>query len=332
MAGRSQTYTFNDVLSLTMWTYHQTGTLADNIFKGMPWIEHLHSKGRVEKKRGGERILVPLMYAKSPNAGSYAGYDVLATAPQDGFTTVEFNWKQSADSIIISGRELRAIGNPIQLKDLLKARTELSELSLMDVLNTQAYSDGTGNNGKNLTGLEAIIAVDGQGTYAGIDATQAANAWWRNYFQSGIGSFAANGRDAMRKAWRKISQGRRSGISDLILCTSDAYGFYEATLESKERFVLDAKPSPGQVGFGPLTYKGIPLMFDENAPLISAQDWMKWINSRYLQLIVHPDADFSPTAFKTPPAQDASVAQILFQGEIVCSNRRHQGGLFGITA
>lgn len=328
MPGRSQTYTWNDVLSLALWNYYGTGKIADQIFKGLVLFEWLRSKGRVEYKRGGDRILVPVMYAKSTNAKSYSGFDVLSTTPQDNFTTAEFQWKQSADSIVISGRELRAINGPGQVKDLLQARTENVELSLMDELNRQAYLDGTGNSSKDLLGLQASHAVaPTTGTYGGLARS---NAWWQNY-QASVGSFAANGIKAMRTAWRKISQGRRSGISDLILTTSDAYGFYEAALEPKQEYQMVKSGVRGEAGFGPLTFKGIPIEFDENAPLISSNDIQWWLNSRYLKLIVHPDADLRPTAFKTPPGQDASVAQILFQGEMISNNLRHQGVLNGIT-
>ena len=77
-----------------------------------------------------------------------------------------------------------------------------------------------------------------------------------------------------------------------------------------------------------LTFKGVPVIFDRDCPSGN----MYFLNSKYINLVVHRDADMSTGPFVTPENQDVSTAQILFQGNMTVNNRRMHGVMTGITA
>lgn len=58
---------------------------------------------------------------------------------------------------------------------------------------------------------------------------------------------------------------------------------------------------------------------------------MLFLNLDFLELVIDSQTDFITTPFVRPENQDAKVAQILFMGNLTCSNRRKQGMIYGIT-
>jgi hypothetical protein len=52
---------------------------------------------------------------------------------------------------------------------------------------------------------------------------------------------------------------------------------------------------------------------------------MYFINTNYLELVVHADADLAIMDEMRPVNQDGAVVPILWMGNLVCSNRAQQG-------
>ncbi len=193
-----------------------------------------------------------------------------------------------------------------------------AQMSIQEDLDIQALGSGT-DSSTDLLGLQTIVATTG--TVGGI--TRTGNAWWQAKANTSVGSFAANGLDQMRNMFNNVTRG--SDKCDFILSDQTTFERYEKILQPQERF-NDAKMADG--GFQNLIFKGTPLTFDTYV----ASGTMYFLNSEYLELAVHRDANMSTTDFVKPDNQDAKVAQILFMGELTCSNCSRQGVLSGITA
>jgi hypothetical protein len=52
---------------------------------------------------------------------------------------------------------------------------------------------------------------------------------------------------------------------------------------------------------------------------------MYFLNTNYLELVAHKDADMDEMDEKNPTNQDGAVIPILWMGNMVCSNRKLQG-------
>jgi hypothetical protein len=50
-----------------------------------------------------------------------------------------------------------------------------------------------------------------------------------------------------------------------------------------------------------------------------------FLNTEYLKLVVHKDADLEQVEEQRPVNQDGVVIPILWMGNLVCSNRAQQG-------
>ena len=81
--------------------------------------------------------------------------------------------------------------------------------------------------------------------------------------------------------------------------------------------------STGDAGFVTLRYKNADVLFDGGSGIPSSR--MYFINTAYLGLCVHRDADLEVMDDVRPVNQDGSVTPILWMGNLVCSNRKQQG-------
>ena len=313
MAGNPD---FNALLSTTLQNYQPT--LVDNIFKDLVLLNHLNSKGRVQVEEGGTSIVEPLMYAVNNTVGSYSGYDAIDLTPQDGITAAEYQWKQMAASIAISGIEESKNRGTEAIIKLLNAKIMQAEESLKSSLNTMLYSNGTGNGGKDFNGLGNIIATVNN-TVGGIDSTT--NTWW-NPFQDVSASTLSQA--DMGVVYNQISKG--SDVPDLILTNANLFEKYESLLTANVRYQDVAKAN---AGFQNLMFKQTPLVFDLAIAAASSSAPMYFINSKYLKLTGMNGHWFNTTDFQngTVAGVDARYALVMAYGELTCSNRARQGYL-----
>ena len=107
---------------------------------------------------------------------------------------------------------------------------------------------------------------------------------------------------------------------DLIVADNTYYQYFEASQVSIKRY-MDASKADG--GMTSLKYKGADVMFDGNSGIPAAH--MYFINTEYLGLCVHKDADFEIMDEQRPINQDGVVVPILWMGNLCCSNRNQQG-------
>ena len=313
MAGNPN---FNAILSTTLQNYQPT--LVDNIFKDLVLLEHLNSKGRVQVEEGGTSIVEPLLYAVNNTVGSYSGYDTIDLTPQDGISAANYQWKQMAASIAISGIEEAQNRGTEAIIKLLNAKIQQAEMSIKSSLNTMLYSDGTGNGSKDFNGLGNIVAT-ANNTVGGIDAS--ANTWWNPYQDVSASTLSLVD---MGKVYNNASKG--SDVPDIIVTNEDLFSKYESLLTQNVRYQDVAKAN---AGFQNLMFKQTPVVYDLALAADTSAAPMYFLNTKYLKLVGMNGHWFNTTDFQsgTVAGVDARYALIMAFGELVCSNRSRQGYL-----
>jgi hypothetical protein len=325
MPGLSESRTWDSLLTTTLANYRKQ--MIDNIFDVYPLLSWLNGRLGVAMRGtsvkrvvdGGESIVEHLLYGTNSTVKSYSGAEQLDTTLQEGHTIARYNWKQYAVSIGITGLEKRSNQGEAAMINLLTAKTMQAEMSLRDTMSQDAYSDGTGNNSKTLTGLSALVSTSA--TVGALDPSTF--TWWQASVNSSGGSFAAGGINAMRTKFNDLSFGNDK--PDFIITDQTTFERYEKALQPQERFI---NTKTADAGFMNLTFKGVPIVFDRDC----TSGYMYFLNSRYLSFVVHRDADFSTGPFVTPENQDVSTAMVLFQGNLTTNNRRKLGVIQGFTA
>lgn len=322
---------FDALVSTTLKNYRPQ--LADNITgHNVLWYE-LKEGGFIREEEGGTSIVEPLLIGRNSTVRSYQGYDILDTTPQEGISAAEFNWKQLAGAITISGEEeFKNSGSKTKVISLLKAKTTQLELSMMLELNRMLQSDGTGNGSKDFTGL-ALAVEDGAAwsTYGGIDSNT--YTYWRNQWIGGTAAFGTamtdTGLTRMRTIYNYCSRGKSK--PNLIMTDQYLYEKYEALLAPNERF-MDMRL--GDAGFQNLLFKATPIVFDDDMPfedLATDEHQMLFLNVDFLNFVIGKGKNFVVTDLVKPENQDAKVSHTLLYGNLTCSNRARQGRLTDLT-
>jgi hypothetical protein len=309
---------YDTILSTTL--ANHMPKLIDNVFSARPIVYFLKQAGQVRTISGGSKIVLPLLYAQNSTAASYSAYDTITITPQTGITAAEYNWKQYAATIAISGIEEAQNQSEEQIIDLLEAKTFQAEETITEKFDQMfIQSDGTGNSGKDWLGLAKLVKDDAGTSIGGIDQTT--DTWWAPGHKNTDSTALTLAQ--MRTAYNTVSVGNDQ--PNMILTTRTLFEKYEDLLQPQERF-MDSKTADG--GFQNLLFKGAPIVYDN---YVAAGD-MFFLNTKYLRLVGHSDNWFKPTPFVRPNNQDARYAQILCYGELTISNRARQGVLTAKTA
>ncbi len=311
MAGNSN---FDALLSTTLANYRSQ--LTDNVFNARPLTNHLMEKGRMRMLSGGTKIIEPLIYGQNSTISSYSGYDTLSLTPQAGITAAEYDWKQYAASISISGIEEAKNNGEAEIINLLEAKIMQAEESLREGFNTMFFADGTGNSSKNWNGLSNL--VDNTGTVGNIDSST--YTWWKSYKESTATALTLA---MMATAYNSVSVG--NDHPDVLLTTQTLFEKYEALLQPNLRYT-DTKTA--DAGFQNLLFKAAPVMYDVHC----TAGVFYMLNTKYLTLVGHSGKWFSQTAFVSPEDVDARYALIMCYGNLTVRNRAKQGKLTAKTA
>src|SRR5690242_7869388 len=149
----------------------RSGELADNLTNNNALLARLKSKGNVRPFGGGNVILEEIMYndPNTNNANSYSGYELINVSPDSPISAAQYSITQYADAVTMSGLEMLQNSSKEQIIDLMDGRMKVSESRLLNRIASDVYLDGTGNGGKNITGLAAAVPdAPTSGTYGGI--------------------------------------------------------------------------------------------------------------------------------------------------------------------
>jgi hypothetical protein len=307
---------FDALLSTTLANYRDQ--LTDNVFTARPLTYFLQDKGRIRMLNGGTKIVEPLIYGTNSTVASYSGYDSLSLTPQTGITAAEYDWKQYAASITISGIEEAKNNGEQEVINLLEAKIMQAEESMREGFNQMFFGDGTGNSGKNWNGLGNI--VEASGTVGGINRATSGNEYWRSYEENTAGALTLA---QMSTAYNSVSVG--NDHPDMILTSQTLFEKYESLLTPQLRFT-DTKTA--DAGFQNLLYKAAPVVYDVHC----TAGVVYFLNSKYLTLVGHSQKWFAQTDFVKPEDVDARYALILCYGNLTCRNAKKQGKLTAKTA
>ena len=315
----------SDIIATTIQS--RSRSIADNVTKNNALLARLNQRGNVKPFSGGNVILQELSFAENGNAGFYSGYDLLPVAAQDVISAAEFNIKQLACPVVMSGLEMLQNSGREAFIDLLEARINVAEATMANKLAQSVYSDGTGAGGKEITGLNAAVpSSPTSGTYGGID-----RATW-TFWQSKLYDFSAVGvtppatgaqmQTGLNTLWASLV--RASDRPDFIVLDSNYWGIYTASLQAQQRFT---DPSTGNLGFPSLKFMDADVVLDGGIGGFCPQNTGFMLNTKYLFLRPHRDRNMVSLSPNKRYAinQDAEVQILAWAGNLTCSGAQFQG-------
>lgn len=250
------------------------------------------------KKGSGESIKKPLKYTTSSQGTSFSGLDTFTAQQLVTKVTIRYDMRGVRQPVAVSGMEAVANGvSETQVTDLVKEAFEETEMELIDLVGSQLYATGLGNNQKDLIGIGAIIDDGTDVTTLGTLSRSTYTVLKSARTASG-GTIAYN---TLASLYSNISSGTTKSTPTLLDSDKPTWDLFEQLLTPmvREMYTRDGYYSVsatgvqrpggnngsqegmvGQQGFVALSYKGIPWVRDEkstsqNVWMIN-ENWLDW--------------------------------------------------------
>lgn len=319
MSGPSTTFT--ELVTTTLRNHPKM--IADNVSAHNALQRRLTAKGQIRMESGGYEIVAPLDYAENQTYQRYSGYDPLNISQSDVLSAAVYQWVQAAVHVVASGREIRINNGPEALIKLVKARLKNAMRTAANNQAVDIYSSGSLSN--QIGGLAHIVSTAGTGTVGGI--VSGTYTFWKNKIREFIGT---PGSDTIKTNMNALYLDTTRGTDkvDLIVSSHDYFAYYWASLQDLQRY---GDTDTAGAGFQELKYLGADVIFDSNSNFSTTAETMYFLNTDFLELVAHTDANWSTLPKKVSTNQDAEVVPIIFQGNLVCSNRAVQGRLVNLS-
>ncbi len=313
----------SDIIATTIES--RTKSAQNNLTNNNALLMRLAERGNIKPISGGSTILQEIFYNDpSTNfANSYSGYETINISPDSPISASQWTLKHYADSVTISGPELLQNSGKEQMIELLATRVEIAEARLRNRIDIDLHGDGTGNGGKNLVGLSAIISTTpSSGVVGGID--RSTWTFWQNgaYTSTGLtggAATAANIQASMNTV--ALSRVRGTDHIDLIYAGNTAYSLYLNSLQAIQRITDDKF---GAAGFSSLKFYGgagsADVVLGGGIGGNQTATRMDFINTKFLLFRPHKDRNFVAIGGDRQAVnQDAVVRLMGWSGALTCS-------------
>lgn len=308
--------TFTELVSTTFRKHRKE--IADNISGRNALYRYITKRGNYTKDDGGLTIVTPLDYAENNTYQRYSDWDTLDISASDVISAAEYQWRQIALNVVSSGRELRINSGTSKITSLAKAKMKNALRTFANNFSADLYSDGTATN--QINGLQALVADAGTGTVGGINSSTYA-FWQNNFFDCSAESVTSSAttieNSMLLPAWLEVDRGP-ADQPDLILMDSVYYQYFENSQTSLKRY---AQEDSASAGFVTLKYKMADVLY-EGSDIPASHAYL--LNTEYLGLCVHRDADMEVMDEQRPINQDGVVVPMIWMGNLTCSNRNQQ--------
>lgn len=315
---------YSDVLATTIEA--RSGTVADNVRKNNALLTRLTEKGRVKPINGGSSILQELSFQSNGTAMYYSGAEVLNVNPSDVISAAQFPIKQAACAVTITGLEMLQNAGAEQIIDLFDARVDVAEASMENLITTGIYSDGTGSNGKQITGLQAMVQNPANtGVVGGID--RSTWSFWQNQTfdfttDLGVSASASNINTGFNTIYAKTSRG--SDVVDLIFVDNFFWGLFMSYLQNIQRFPTSSKMA--DLGFVASKYMNADVILDGGIGGNVPSHTGYFLNTKYIFWRPHAKRNIVPIGDQRASVnQDAIVQLIGWAGNLTASGLQFQG-------
>lgn len=316
----------SDIIGTTI--QNRSGVIADNVTKNNALLSRLNQRGNAKKFSGGNAIMQELSFAENGNAGYYSGYETLPIAAQDVISAAQYDIKQAACPVTVSGLEQLQNAGKEQIIDLLEGRIAVAESTMANLIASGIYGDGTGYGGREITGLKLQVASTPTSPVGGIDRT--AFPFWKNQTfrattDGGAATTAANIQLYFNSLWAKLVRGQDR--PDLIVVDNAYWSMYMASLQAVQRFTSS---SDANLGFVSVKFMDADVVLDGGLGGFMASKEAYFINTKYMFYRPHAQRNMVPLSPKNRYSvnQDAEVQILAWAGNLTSSGLQYQGKMF----
>ena len=237
--------------------------------------------------RGGTQIEQPIIYKRFGSSGSYKGFDLLDTTPQDVIKNAAWDWKQKYVTVSVDGLTLIKNDSPESVADLVKAYFEIAREEMEELLGAGLFTDSV-TDANEIDGLQG--AVDNgtvAATYAGLGSRTTTNSFWQPATGALDTTTAVLTIPAMQAVFGAATDGARHPT--LILTTQANYNRFSNLVQPQQRFPSEPAGQDEQLakaGFTNLLFNNVPVVVDSHCNA----NHIYFLNEDYILIAVSPRA------------------------------------------
>lgn len=294
--------------------YYLKNPAIDQVNISHPLLKKV-TEGKKDWTGGLQYVVEQIRYQNDSNFQAYFGDGQVSYNRKRTINQAKYTWGSFHDGFGLNEDELAQNGvtmtddrgatptdnERIQLTNLLEENLATLKLGFDEGFDMMIHRDGT-QDPQQIPGLNALVSLTPSvGTVGTIDASLAANAFWRNYAATGLATTPATLLDAMEAAWRACIKFGGSP-PDFLLAGATFIDAYRNTATAsitrqvvvgqgnKRGTTIDSSTGEG-ISTG-LYFKGIEILWDPVFDLLDAADaptplWAKrfyMLNSKNLSL------------------------------------------------
>lgn len=309
---------------------NRQGVLRDNISNNNPLQASMEEYDAIELESGGRTIIEEMASAENASFVRYYGAQVLNTSYNPTITAAEFDWKQFAIAVLVNGREERMNGGKEGIIKLVSSRVKVAEYTLENKYQADMLSDGTADSGLQIGGLKLIVAKTPTNTVGGIDRSTTAGVFYKNVKFDTVNDSTAPAPGGVATSATTIrpyldycinSTTRGVDRVKMLYQGQTHYQYLETALQAMQRVTSESKSV--KAGYETLIYKGIPVFMGGGVNFGGETqiqtDLTYGLNTRFLKMRVHKDANFEPLPEVHSINQDAKVKLMIWMGNMTCS-------------
>lgn len=310
---------------------HRIKILKDNISNNNPLYGSMELYQGLESYSGGRSILEPALFAENGTYQRYYGTQVLNTSLNPILTGFEYDHKQIAIAILLSGREERMDSGKEGIIDLATTRVKAAEYTFENNFQSDMLSDGTLDAGLQIGGLKLLISkTPTSGTVGGIDRSTTAGTFARNFKFDTVNDVTAPSPGGAVTSASTIrpyldyciqSTTRNADRIKILYQGQTHYQFLETSLQAMQRVTSDSMTV--KAGYETLIYKGIPTFCGGGVNISGetqvATDLTYGFNTRFLKLRYHSAANMEPLDEVHSINQDAKCKLMIWMGNMTTS-------------
>ena len=323
MAAPTRTETI-DVLFAATWPAKKKDIIDAVFVKRLPFWYWLNAGGHVElKNEGGYYLDIDLEYDVNPTVQEIGRNGTIALTDVNPITQARYDWGTVAGNIGRNREDDAANIGKARIHSLIDVKTKNLKKSMVRMFKTVVMraEDSRPTGGINsLLDLVDDAPTDSK-TVGSLD--QADHSWWQNITRAASGAASLYCRHDLQQLTFDVEE--RDGEADFLMVPKDFYAAYED--DAVEMLQL-TNTKMADAGFKNLEYKGLPMVWDSTCP----SDRAFMLSSDYLYLRIDPGLNFAMTDWKEAADQPFNYnAQVVTRAQLVCTNRREQATLTGIT-
>jgi hypothetical protein len=306
-----------------------TDGFVNQVITQSPFL-NLMKKGKAfVTKAGGDYIKVSLNYALSKDATSFQSWDgsTEITLPTDYSFATEGKYKWGywvAKDLITYKQWMEQEKTEDSIADFAKNRLDNMAMNISREMETQLFTAYDGSS--TSFGIPDIAKTTDPANYAtGLgDITVANGSWWAAHSET-----YASASTLVKQMYHMLNHlSVYSSTPTLIVTTQAVFEHFADEAFDKSGYLVHDE-IPLKLGFkAGASFNGIPVVWSDQC----TAETMYFLNTDYLKLVIHPDANFKSTGWQQVSTTNLNyLALTTLSYNLVCSNRAAQGLLITIN-